>query len=65
MTAEGSTYVTGTINRWTRGSYDCFLLRLTSSLERVYLKTFGSSNLGETCNSIQVTRNNDYIYIGG
>ena len=64
MTVDGTTYVTGMINRYTRGSYDCFVFRLTSFLERVFFKTFGSS-LNEKCNSIQVTRNNDYIYIGG
>ena len=64
MTADGTTYATGIINRYTRGSYDCFVTRLTSFLERVYFKTFGTT-LNEQCLSIQVTRNNDYIYIGG
>jgi hypothetical protein len=39
-------------------------MRLTYDLDIVYLKSFGET-YNEICKSIQVTRNNDYIYLGG
>jgi hypothetical protein len=48
-----------------RSGTDCFLLKLDANLDRVYAKSFGKWGYSMSCNSIQVTRNADFIYIGG
>ncbi len=67
-TSDGSIYITGYNGGWSSGGqlsgYDCFVLRLNSTLEVVYARSFGS-NLDEQCYSIQVSRNFDYIYLAG
>eukprot|EP00347_Sterkiella_histriomuscorum_P021608 403333387 len=65
-TSDGGIFVTGFLsNAWTLGGYDCFVLRLNYTLQVVYAKSFGTSTDNELCYSIQVTRNYDYIYLGG
>ena len=69
--ADGSIFVTGVLNGGhTRSAgKDCFVLRLDQSLNRIYAKSFGItktlSNMNLQCKSIQVTRNCDFIYVGG
>lgn len=65
MTRDGTPYVTGQMTGYVRGGYDCFVMKLNFDLSLTYLKTFGESGTDEKCTSIQVTRNNDYIYLGG
>jgi hypothetical protein len=70
MTFDGTVYITGFLSYFTRktsvNNKDCFVMRLNYKLDIVYLKSFGdSADYDEDCRSIQVTRNNDYIYIGG
>lgn len=66
MTRDGTVYVTGYLNSKVRGALsDCFVMRLDHLLDVVYVKSFGDAANGEQCKSIQVTRSNDYIYIGG
>ena len=75
MTSDGSIFVTGEVSGWSAnlfatltGSYtqteDCFLLKLDSHLNLVYARSVGS-RLKDSCTSIQVTRNADYIYLAG
>jgi len=69
--ADGSIFVTGVlVGGHTRsGGTDCFVLRLDSSLNRIFSKSFGISrtqnSLNLKCKSIQVTRNADFLYVGG
>lgn len=69
--ADGSIFVTGVLNGGhTRSNgKDCFVLRLDQSLNRIYAKSFGITrtlnNMNLQCKSIQVTRNADFIYVGG
>ena len=70
MTFDGAVYITGFISGFTRATSfsnkDCFIMRLDYKLNIVFLKSFGDANdYNEDCRSIKVTRNNDYIYIGG
>ncbi len=66
VTSDGGIFVTGIItNAFTKGSSDCFILRLDDQLDLVYAKSFGASSEYLECYSIQVTRNYDYIYLGG
>ncbi|CDW71340.1 ig family protein [Stylonychia lemnae] len=65
-TSDGGIFVTGFIqNAFSLGGYDCFILRLNYTLDVIYAKSFGTSTDHEQCYSIQVTRNYDYIYLGG
>ena len=72
VTNDGGIFVTGIITSstagetpFTKGEADCFILRLNYTLERVYAKSFGVGSTWMGCYSIQVTRNYDYIYLGG
>lgn len=73
MTYDGTVYITGYLKKYIRRSTssvsadrDCYVMRLDYKLNIVYLKSFGDYNYyAEDCRSIKVTRNNDYLYIGG
>ena len=73
--ADGSIYVTGFVMAYTHQELridqrQCFVLRLDGQLNRIDARSFGYASawtwsFGMVCNSIQVSRNGDFIYLGG
>lgn len=71
--ADGSIYITGSHNfghtRKSDANYDCFVLKLDGQLNRIFSKSFGflATDIFQSiyCTHIQVTRNADYIFLGG
>lgn len=67
---DGSIYVVGVLTQAyeiNSAQTDCFVLRLDASLNLIYARSFGSvtSVTSLVCSSVQVTRNSDFLYIGG
>lgn len=64
---DGSIYVVGVVSGGFTfaGTTHCFLLRLDENLNRNNARSFGVSGKVLTCNSLQLTRNADYMYVGG
>lgn len=67
LSSDGSYYVAGTVSGGFdfSGTQHCFILRLDQDLNLINARSFGVSGYTLTCNSLQVTRSADYMYVGG
>jgi hypothetical protein len=71
--ADGSIYVTGQHQychtRKTTSDYDCFIMKLDGQANRIFTKSFGFETGNPLksikCMAIEITRNADYIFLGG
>lgn len=68
VASDGGIYVLGMISggfTFSSTSTHCFILRLDETLAKTNARSFGVNGKVLTCNSLQLTRNADYMYVGG